>query len=445
MRLMTPSRKGAPAWIRPAQRTRPLPGPHPFGVAAGGRAQLQLGVQAGGPGGGHQSKQPVPQCVRLAVALVIARPVGFGWLGWLGRARSAGRRAGLARAARPCSWLASDSPGCPNGTPSRAETCAGSVAPCWARSARLISSQFSATSAAPVTATSANTCGWRRTSLATIRVGHVVDGVPGAVIPLGGDLGVEQHLQQHVPARPERAVVPFSSASRASYGSSSRCGAREMGLLGVPRAPVRSTVMVVTRSSSRAPGTSAEPRSTSLGRPRRRARPAARRHPGWPRRGAPGGAVSQTTSWSRRRPRRRPAPGQLVVRGVQDVHVDPAATSAARRGWSRRGQHRAAARSESQACRVSSPGATRGLVTSRISTTARSRRWTPSEVCRSRATACPATRPPRTGCSSSGPYCGLTLTESSLYLLALAVLNCLVMALTVAVAVGSVPPLCASA
>ena len=152
-----------------------LPGQHAVAVGAGGGAQLELGVEAGRPGPRHEREQfraefagrartgcaaSTGHAISAAAPATPSAPAVSP--GTSNTARSAGTPA---RSARRCSWAASASAGCPNGTPSSTEPGPPDLA--W-RSAALIASQFSFTSSAPDTLTSLNTCGCLRISLAAI-------------------------------------------------------------------------------------------------------------------------------------------------------------------------------------------------------------------------------------------------------------------------------------
>src|SRR5690242_2974701 len=115
-------------------RPPPLPRSDTIAEYPGYGPQLRFGVESAISGLPNQGEQPYSQVVP-----------GVGG----GRGQLAG----------------SDSAGWPSGTPSSADASAPLFA---ARSAALICSQFALTSSAPATATSANTCGCRRTSLSTI-------------------------------------------------------------------------------------------------------------------------------------------------------------------------------------------------------------------------------------------------------------------------------------
>ena len=236
-----------------------LPVPDTVRVPPGGGAQFQLGIEPLGLRPGHQGEQLGPQARRRP-----PRP------GPVRAARSAGTPA---RWARRCSWAARARAGWPNGTPSSAdprEPVADS------RSAALISSQLRVTSSAPDTATPANTCGCRRTSLVTMAsaTSSTVKPVPSARSSAMRAWNIT--CSSTSPSSPRSAArSPLSSASSASYASSMRYGASDSWVCSASQGHRRRSVSITATSvSSSPPGSAVEPYSSSTGGIPRPVRPA---------------------------------------------------------------------------------------------------------------------------------------------------------------------------
>ena len=199
----------------------PLPGRGPGRRSAGRRRAARARVEAGLPGLGHQGEQLRAQAARPS-------PVAPGPASsWPGQARPARRgaaagRPGPARAGRTAPRPA------PKAGPSPV-----------ARSAALIASQLRVTSSAPDTVTVAEHVRVPPDQLGHDAVGHVVHGEPGAVGPLGGDPGVEHHLEQDITEflAQRRPVAAFQRVQRL-VGLLDQVGRQRLVRLpGVPRAP----------------------------------------------------------------------------------------------------------------------------------------------------------------------------------------------------------------
>ncbi len=248
-------------------------------------------------------------------------------------------------------------------------------------SSRLISSQLRLTSSAPETVTSANTCGCRRTSLATIPSATSSIVYDGAVVALGGDAGVEHDLQQHVAEfLAEGLLVAGLQGLEGLIGLLEQVRReRFMGLAGIPRAfraqPVHGHHQVH------------QVRAGQVGRSAQRAARQAARHRRLRRAG---------------QPHHRPwAVNAVHRRFLATRYPIPASSSAGSCGWPAGASTSAADRRACHAAQLSSPGATRGLVTRTVSKPASAPTAMPSAPALRAATPCWARRRPGPGCSLS--------------------------------------------
>src|ERR1700761_2774143 len=219
-----PAAPATPASGRPSRRrVRLLPGPDPVLVTAGRGPQFQLRIQVGGPGRRDQGEQLVTEAFRgLAAGSALGQQV----VGHPGPAGPALQLADQGQARLP---------------ERHAVQGRGRLA-----GRRGLGGPFRLLDLVPVQGHVVRPGHGHvgehvrvpADQLGHDPVGHIVDGVPGAVVPLGGHLGVEQHLQQHVPEFfAERAVVAVLQRLQRLVGLFEQVRReRGGGLLGVPRA-----------------------------------------------------------------------------------------------------------------------------------------------------------------------------------------------------------------